>query len=464
MGKGVLYLKRRRVRVWLSGATSLTLMSVIVGLGGGLAAETSVAAATPGSSPSEITVTPPEQAQLAAPPDVANSSGSAIDLLQAKLQSDFPETFGGLFENADGSFSMVEVGVNPAFEAEASRLATELPAQMNDPSQAVSVSFASGARTLAQLYSIRDSITNASESTIDAAEPGQLQGVWGAGIDTIDNQVIVNTTVAPSAVVSSSSLPSDVVQAESYGSAVRFKVGALPTNDSCTRTCDSKPFYMGDQLVTHANGDKFGCTSGINVYFTVSGASANLTAGHCDADAASQSDYSWYNTNYGNPKYNSSTDFGTATYWATQSLDSGILNYIGYDDYAWAGNTVEGITGWANPPDGSGIENEGSFDGQESGTVTETNMSWTSYDDFLGVYEHLDDGTDSTAPIAGGDSGGLVIYPSGFGPLSGGTLVGTDGSGGSISEEVDALLYVWSAYYGQTIQACATAYNACGDD
>jgi len=461
---------RRRSSKFAWTAAALVSPLVLVGITSASGSQPFPGQRTPASSdpssPAQVSLSSAELAQLSALPNSVNNAGDPLGLFQAKLETDFPDNFGGLFENPDGSFSIVEVGSSTPFESEATALASAVPAEMHKPSAAFDVSFVSGTRTLAKLYAIQKDIMSISYPSIDSYESaGQVpRGVWGTGIDTGHNQVVVYTTtdVGPS---SQDVVPNDVVQAAAYGSSIRMTVGPVPSNDSCSRTCDFSPFNMGDEIVTNRSTNEshlVACTSGANVYIPAFSGTYALTAGHCLYDQqywTGNNTIKWWNTDWTQAVENSSTLFGSRGPYTVSGIDTGLISTKSYGHLMWVGSTTtqttDSITGSSNPPVGATVDNEG-FNGARSGTVTAVNVPWTTcdYDFSPPVCDNLIDGIDSTASIVGGDSGGPLLYPSIFGPLDGGTLVSPDNGTGSMSEEINALLYVWTSYYGTTVELC----------
>ncbi|HEV8065666.1 MAG TPA: hypothetical protein VGP46_12565, partial [Acidimicrobiales bacterium] len=117
------------------------------------------------------------------------------------------------------------------------------------------------------------------------------------------------------------------------------------------------------------------------------------------------------------------------------------------------------VTGWSNPPQGASIELEGSMSLEQSGTVDYYDVSKT-----IGG-EKLEDLDLVSAEPEAGDSGGPVIYPSIYGPLAGGTIVGMYSSGSNVYgviELIDAELYTYSLFTGDQVEPnVTTTGNSC---
>jgi hypothetical protein len=243
-----------------------------------------------------------------------------------------------------------------------------------------------------------------------------------------------------------------------YGAAVELLSGGS-SQLTASRYSDSDPWNGGDQIVTPSDGETT-CTSGFGMQDEASGQRYLLTAGHCGAAT-------WYNTRTATPVYSSSTLIGTTLSGSvnTSTVDSQLIatdsSCVSWGDKSTKTSNANRIyiTGYANPPQGASIELEGATSLEENGTV--------SYYDVSKVIEgeDLDDLDLVTAVPDMGDSGGPMIYPTGFGPLAGGTVVGwydNNGNVWGVVQLIDAETYVYTALLGaQVVPNASTTGDSC---
>jgi hypothetical protein len=421
---------------------------VVTSFIGVLASSTGAADAASFSSAGSLN-TAAEQAALNGPPSLAVTAGDPLGTFEATLESDFPNSFAGLFQTPAGDYDVVVVGSAPHLESTAEALYAQIPAQFGNSSVSPpALVFSSGLRTLAQLYAIRSAVISEASPTISNATASTLQGIYAAGIDVADNQVRVESTVPADSPLTASGEPaSDLGVAESeFGVALNIVVGTVPTSDN--RIADSSPFKGGDELLANnGNGTWTVCTLGFGVVFTDSGSTGGLSAGHCG-------DNDWYNGNYNAP--NENIFVGSTIALSTQTADTQMIGFGGsFSDQIWAGPIgsphLDTIDGWADPIEGADVDAEGSIAGERPGVVVATDVDWTSCPPQGGTCEQLEDGVEETNTLDAGDSGGPLLYPSDFGYLAGGDLVSSS-STTNYSEEIDPLLFIWSLEFSQSVQ------------
>jgi hypothetical protein len=227
-----------------------------------------------------------------------------------------------------------------------------------------------------------------------------------------------------------------------------------------SRVSDSSPFTAGDQIVDDLDLVLAGCTAGFAI--TLPGnQQAALSAGHC----VMYNDYPifvlWNNTSLTNNP-SGGNYFGYTDTYSTQGLDTQVIKGSNYSCWMWdsaagAKNpTSEQITGYFDAPVGATIDNEGSFGGSHAGVVSAINQN----EDIEG--EYLQDLVIYSAQAVAGDSGGPVVYPTGYGPLAAGTIVAgpTSAPYYTYSEEIDALIYVLAYEFGSGF-GFPTELNGC---
>lgn len=370
-------------------------------------------------------------------------TGDPLTQFQADLLQQFPTNYGGIYQNPDGTYSIVVVGSNPTFEKTAQQLFSEVPAKfgVSVPAATLKLKFVDGVRTLASLYAIQDQVKAVIASEMQS---GSALSIIGVGVDQERGQVVISVLGAPTGGTSASA-----TIAEQYGSAVRTQVmTSIPTTEAC-RTDDAPPWNAGDQIINLA--ETMGCTLGFGVHNASTGQKFSLTAGHCGTDV-------WYNTTVANPTKNTSNKVGS-TYPGSLSVPAnggtGLdLQLIadGSSPMMWNGpigtTTRLTISGYANPVDGATVCTEGSFSGKQCGTVSRAGSTIVVTDG--GKRYTVEDTFTTDVTTHAGDSGGPVLYPTIFGPLAGGMIL-SGGSGVTGSEEIDALLYVETVAQGATV-------------
>jgi hypothetical protein len=124
-----------------------------------------------------------QRSQLPAAHNLASVSG-----LRQTLLSDFPSTFGGLYNNGDNTFTVLTVGDGTEVEAFVNQ---RLGVMTSSQTLAPTVRFASTAVPLQIL-------TNVAQEVGDAMSSLQAQGfpVHGVGIDDRSNSVVVLTSTS----------------------------------------------------------------------------------------------------------------------------------------------------------------------------------------------------------------------------------------------------------------------------
>jgi hypothetical protein len=335
----------------------------------------------------------------------------AVTQLRAALLSRFPSSFGGFYDNGDNSFTVLTVGDPSAIESFVGSYLGSLSGPVPK------VNFAAGTQTL-------QSLQNAATGIASDTASWEAQGipVIGAGVDDTRNAVLVAL---------SGPLPSGTSLATI---AAKYNVapGAListvmPHVVPLDRNSDTAPWNAGDQIVNTA-GD--GCTTGFGIH--TSSAHYILSAGHCGS-------YKWYNTNYYAPVYNN--PIGTTAVASSTPLDVQSINTPGgSSDLFWKQtSTREYVSGNVGPTSGSSVCDEGSFGFESCGTITGVNVTLYGVEDIFIVQ--------GANPVHG-DSGGPIVWPTGFGYLAQGTidLDATNGSGPAVGgENIEAELYVLGA-------------------
>jgi hypothetical protein len=392
--------------------------------------------------------------ELNGPPTLATAMGDPLATFEAHLLQDHPATYGGIYMNPDGSYTVNVVGNDPALEAEAGSLSSLLPTSTGGSAV---LHFGVGARSLDSLYTIKDSIWSETQTAFQSMPDNDIQGIHGVGIDAEHDQVVLSTTepgltsantggVSPAVHTRDLQVGAFALAAveDQYGPAVRPVAVADP--QLTARTSDSAPYTSGDQIVEDLAFGWQGCSSGFGIKLP-NGAEAVLSAGHCVVPVDGVAFYTdWFNGNY--IAKIEGPWFGNTVSWSNQGIDTQVIDGSRYSCYMWdnvAGQTPtrEGITGYIDAPIGATVYNEGSSSGSHSGVVWQTNAS----ENISG--ESLQDLVGYTAPVQTGDSGGPMVYPTSVGPLAAGTITAAANSGTyTYAEEIDAVMFVWAYHFG----------------
>lgn len=176
-------------------------------------------------------------------------------------------------------------------------------------------------------------------------------------------------------------------------------------------------------------------------------------AGHCSWSGGSQV--------VNNPFYNNGTEVGPMVIAiiggfspSTASLDTGLIA-TSSSDIIWTGDeTRTTIFGNATPPGGGRVCSEGVVGLERCGNIVGTNLGPLRFtgSEFPGGAQYLNnvDEFNTGNGILLGDSGGPEYEKSIFGPLITGVNIGT-GSPYGFGEDIQALLYVYSAYYDSAV-------------
>jgi streptogrisin C len=427
----------RRVARRVVGAVTVAVGFLAVTAGGALAVE------RPSAPPAATALVDPSPAQVERVMTPV-TSGDSLGELQRTLMSEFSASFGGIYVGTGGQYVVATAGPAPA-ELESAVTAGLAAAESAlgtraGPASTMRISYAETGTSLWALYRLKAAILD--NPALRAA------GVDGAGLDIRHGRVVVMTTGTTGAAA---------VRVD-YGAAVELLSGGS-SQLTASRYSDSDPWNGGDQIVTPSDGETT-CTSGFGMQDEASGQRYLLTAGHCGAAT-------WYNTRTATPVYSSSTLIGTTLSGSvnTSTVDSQLIatdsSCVSWGDKSTKTSNANRIyiTGYANPPQGASIELEGATSLEENGTV--------SYYDVSKVIEgeDLDDLDLVTAVPDMGDSGGPMIYPTGFGPLAGGTVVGwydNNGNVWGVVQLIDAETYVYTALLGaQVVPNASTTGDSC---
>ncbi len=442
-------------RFWLTISAVALLTVAIVGL------TTSSAATAPASTTASADLG--SLAPISVPETFTPSQdASPLDQFQYGLLAKYPHSYAGLTVNPNGTYNVLEVGTNAAFETDAQNAFDALPTklQVAVPTSSLQLTFLHAATPLANLMNTKDAIVANAKAGVYGTS------VAGIGLDEQNNRVLVTHIAAQStsgsgpAVSSAPTMaPSNSTEAslsQTYGTQVEFQATGTPTASGSGPVSDTPPWNGGDWLVDGNAG--LYCTSGPGVHSTTTGQHFLLTAGHCGYEAGSHTDF--YNTWIYAPVLNSSTYVGTEATW---SIGGTTLSAAGLDmgniptsssPLIWIpGPARQTMTGWALPPGGGTICEEGVHGGQLCGAVQGENMT-EPFNLGGGRTEWVNNLIQSNLILQPGDSGGVAWEASIFGPLDVGTNVGvaTDANGNPIGpswqEEIEPELFVDGVYYG----------------
>jgi hypothetical protein len=383
-------------------------------------------------------VASPAQVRAAAP---QYAPGDGLGGWQQAMATEFPRTYAGLEVNSSGEYIVRTVGTAGALRGFAlghftalvggrgavhlgARSAVSSAGNASSPTPTpVGIGFQTATYSYDQLVAVKADILANSQF--------MSSGVLGAGLDVPGNAVSVTTTGGPV----------DAALANAYGNEVEVADATSTGTLDASRTNDSPPWNGGDEIISPSGVI---CTLGFGLSDATTGLSYSLTAGHCGS-------HKWYNTTASAMQMNSSTYVGQTT--SGTVLKSGIDAQLVSDNSScivWGqGGTRYFITGYANAPGGATLLGEGAITGNSSGTVVMTDWSGNIAGESLANVDL------TTLPLASGDSGGPVIYPTVYGPLAEGTEVGTITYSGGLTygviQEIDAELYTYTAMIGDQI-------------
>lgn len=428
------------------GATLLAVAVIVIASGFGGDPPALGAAGSPPARSGGFVVRPVVASRAAV--EAAAPRFAAGDLLgqyEERLASAFPRHFGGLYVGRNGDVVVATVGDSGALRELASRGFSSLEQRWSRPglSRANVARDDAGGRavtsgrmpdSLGGLSFARARIPFDRLVTLkaDILANAQLRrdGVTGAGLEVQRDQVSVTTT--NSAV--------GAILTRLYGSAVDVSAVRSSTLDA-SRTNDNAPWNGGD-LILDTAGDM--CSLGFGVTDSVTGDSYSFTAGHCGSAK-------WYNLSRTSTAYTAGNLVGsTVAGSVSKSVVDAQLISDNSSCIVWgASGTRYFITGAAEAPVGASVLAEGAVGGNIPGVVQVTDWSGT-----IGS-ESLSDIDLTTAVTDLGDSGGPVVYPTIFGPLAEGTIVGTlsyeNGTTLGVVEEFDAELWDYSAMLGDPL-------------
>lgn len=361
------------------------------------------------------TFAPPSAPLPSVPPSPSEQAALnnliAVTQLRTTLLTSYPANFGGFYNNGDNSFTVLTVGDPSAVESFVGSYLGSLTGPVPK------VSFADGTQTLQSLNKIASGIVSDSASWEAQGIP-----VIGAGVDDTRNAVLVALSGPfPSGTSLSTIAAKYNVPADALISTVMPHVAPLD------RDSDTPPWNAGDQIVNPPGG---GCTTGFGIH--TSSAHYILSAGHCG-------NYKWYNTNYFAPVYNN--PIGTTAIASSTPLDVQSINTPGgSSDLFWKEtSTREYVSGNIGPTSGNEVCDEGSFGFESCGTITGVNVTLYGVEDIFIVQ--------GANPVHG-DSGGPIVWLTGFGYLAQGTidLDASNGFGPAVGgENIEAELYVLGA-------------------
>ncbi len=443
----------------LTARALLCLAAASAGLAGSAAP---AGAAPPAAAPAAATVTVPSPVPPAIP-------GDPLGRTLWSLQQRYPDRYGGVSERGT-TLVVGEVGRQAGFETSV-RAALDglLPAYRRAgaavPAE-VDVAFTEVEYPLAALEST---------AALLLRRPAlRAPGTVAVGLDVAADRVaeLTDGGAAPPEVppgVEVRALPGAVLQTAVGGAdPVPSAHGAGPARCAgATRFLDCSPWNGGDGLSTGI----VNCTSGFGVHDTGTGAQYLVTAGHCGAGGIGQ----WYDTALPGEPYPSGQQYVGATVAgsvATSGVDtmliapqSGQSSCIVWGGLSTLPSNAERVylTGYDDPFAGATVDVEGAVSLERQGTVAYTDVTTTGTD--LGE-SLVDVGLVVPTGVAQpGDSGGPVVFPTVFGPLAGGTVVGSlsyQGGTFAVYQQIDAILYVDSAWAGAPITVnTATGRSSC---
>ncbi len=393
----------------------------------------------------EVSATPREVAAASA----LVTPGDPLGMWEQRMSRDFPDTYGGLYVDASGNLVIPTVGAARGLRAWAkANLSAVVTQYLSDAlgtgallgrrtsagtlgtsraAGAPALTFTTARRSLADLTVLKADIL-ANRRFAEA-------GVVGAGIDVKNGAVSVTT--------SGGSI--DATLRADYGSEVETTAATSSSLDA-SRTSDTPPWNGGD-MIGSSSGTL--CTLGFGIHDTA-GDTYSLTAGHCGYNT-------WYNVPPSRGSFDDSTRVGTTVSGSksTWGVDAQLVRDSSSCISWGSGTTRLFITGAADPPQGATIWSEGSVTGQESGRVVTYDWSGNVGGEQL---SNLDLTTAAPQP---GDSGGPVVYPTGFGPLAGGSVVGlivyADGTSVGVTQLIDAEIFDYSVRLGTSLAVNTSA-------
>lgn len=340
---------------------------------------------------------------------------AAMSPMREALEKAFPTAFGGMY-NQDGKAAFVVeiVDSNKADDIK-SFVANYIHSANPSDTAPPPVTYALASVPLSQLHQVKAKVMNDLGSWSSKGEP-----IYGAGINDKSNRVQVYIPERSSAEQYQRAF------SEAYGMDA-FEFSATPAPQSTDRINDTPPWKGGDQIVLGSGPMRgTGCTSGFGAH-DPSGSRYMLTAGHCTRGGTGPN-YKWYNTSFYSPNYSPSRFMGQPDGQAyTSGYDTERMPTSTSNVFWKQSATREVLATDAGPSVGNGVCLEGSFGLERCGQVGAIDQS--AYFGDLGITLN---GlfTIPGAPPIPGDSGGPVVWITGYGYIAQGTITGFSGSTG----------------------------------
>ena len=380
--------KYRRIRKTAVVATGvLTTMCLNVSASRTANASPSTLVADASQAPTRTVPALPSKEQLLAANNLAQ-----ISSLQDVLANQFPESYGGLYNNGDDTFTIGYVGDYSKIKLYVDSQLTLMPNTIYGKPK---VSYTAVSSSHARLQAVNDAVLSDQSKLKQQGFP-----IAGAGVDDRDNSVVVYMDAIPADAQS---------RLELVYPNVSLTVAAVPSSDyNLGRYDDIPPWAGGDQILgDENNGFLSVCTAGYGAH----DANRNqflISAGHCG-------NWKWYNSSQSNPVISSSTFVGASQTVEYGTLDEQTLGARGgASSVFWQGaGGVQYVANDASPASGNRVCDEGAVGLESCGVVTTANTT-------LHGVQHLF--VNQGARPVHGDSGGPMMWGTAYGYLAQGTI------------------------------------------
>jgi len=350
--------------------------------------------------PSASSPVPPMPAPLT-PDQVAGANNlAAIGSLQSTLLAKYSDTYGGMYNNGDDTFTVLTVGDG----SQLIDFVNQDLATMSTPDvPAPTVTYHSVEVPLQRLKDISSQVASDLKSTAPESGGADRFPITGVGVDQKNNNVTVTTSTPSPGLLS--------YLTTTYGFN-NFAVEDLPGQwQAADRASDSPPWNSGDQIQTPANslGNYKICSSGFGVQNAYG--HGLLSAGHCGH-------FDFYNSGY----------VGTTGAGAGDPDSQLIYTPGGSSNIFWKQTaTREYVAATTAPIAGNSVCLEGYKTQESCGSIVITDYTAPGIlgHDINGVpfsYDSHDQFITNNSSVAQGDSGGPVIWPTEYGYIAQGTI------------------------------------------
>lgn len=399
---------------WLSVAVLSALSLGASGVASAQAEPPATRLSVPAETNTPAETNPSEPGQY---PDTSQASSDALKEwgeLPTSLASSFPEGFGGVYHDKDGSIVVKLTGSPEAASVRTKAQSAQERVERTNGA-AARIRFEPAA------YPFRELARVQGELSAELPDDGPLRraGASGVGLDSRDGSVVVFASAQ-----SADAVKSDLA---GRGLPVQYRVEVSATEGSrkiAGRYADSPPYNGGNNIGTYYGGQFHEwCTSGFGMHNATG--HYLLTAGHCGSVSGSH----WYNTNFGNPQPDRYVGQTAYVVYQQGGADTQII-HASSSPLVWKGpfdGTRVSISGAYDAVTGAPACSEGAtlaaFGGENCTLVGVTNATFCYPVDGVCTSGLFSLEAVPFQPMTG-DSGCPVIMPSSYGYFALGTCDG----------------------------------------